>query len=172
MHCVRSKHIAFYGSFPMATDASATTMSYDPDNIFARILRGELPAHKVYEDDAVLAILDVLPQADGHTLVLTKTAATSLFDLPDDVAAMVLPVTRRLARAVQSAFDADGIRLMQLNGAAAGQTIFHFHLHIIPCYEGRALRRHGREPADAAVLADHAKRIRSALSQQGLTPSD
>ncbi|HHQ13452.1 MAG TPA: HIT domain-containing protein [Chromatiales bacterium] len=140
-------------------------MNYDDNNIFARILRGELPAHKVHEDEQILAILDVLPQSEGHTLMLSKAPATSLFDLPDDVAATMLPKARRLAQAVQSAFDADGIRLMQLNGAAAGQTIFHFHLHIIPFYEGRAMRRHAREPADEAVLAEHAQRIRAALEQ-------
>ncbi len=140
-------------------------MSYDENNIFARILRGELPAHKVHEDEQILAILDVLPQSDGHTLLLSKKPATDLFDLPDDIASTMLPTARRLAQAVQSAFDADGIRLMQLNGAAAGQTIFHFHLHIIPFYEGRAMRRHAREPADDTVLAEHAERIRAALER-------
>ncbi len=138
-------------------------MAYDPDNIFAKILRGEAPAWRVLEDEHTLAILDVMPQADGHTLVLPKTAAENLFDLPDAAAAAVMRTTKRVAVAVRDAFAADGIRLMQLNGAAAGQTVFHFHLHIIPCHEGRALRRHAEGMASAETLAANLARIQAVL---------
>ena len=138
-------------------------MAYDPGNIFAKILRGEMPAHKVYEDDTAIAILDVMPQADGHTLIVPKAPAENLFDLDPMMAEAVMRVGQRVAMAARQAFQPDGITLMQFNGAEAGQTVFHFHLHVIPRYAGQPLRAHGRGFADPAVLAGHATRLRKAL---------
>lgn len=138
-------------------------MAYDPTNIFARILRGEMPAHKVHEDDWTVAILDVMPQSDGHTLVIPKTAAEDLFDLEVVALEAVIRTGQCVARAVRRAFQPDGVTLMQFSGAEAGQTVFHFHLHVVPRYAGRPLRAHGRGFADPALLADQAARLRAAI---------
>jgi histidine triad (HIT) family protein len=138
-------------------------MAYDPNNIFARILRGEIPAHRVYEDAHTLAFMDVMPQAEGHTLVIPKKPAENLFDLDPDALAATILTTQRVARAVKKAFDAPGILLAQLNGSAAGQSVFHIHFHILPRREGFDLKLHAREMADPAVLAAHAARVRAAL---------
>ena len=106
-------------------------MAYDPNNIFAKILRGEVPSHKVWEDAATIAILDVMPQSDGHTLIIPKTPAENLFDLDTGMAEAVMRTGQRLALAVRRAFHPDGVTLMQFNGAEAGQTVFHFHLHVM-----------------------------------------
>ncbi len=139
-------------------------MAYADDNVFAKILRGEIPAHKVYEDENTVAILDVMPQSDGHTLVVPKARAENIFDLEPEMAMAVIVTGQRLAKALRAAFEPDGIVLMQFNGPAAGQSVFHFHLHVIPRWEDQPLRRHGRGMADNDVLAGHAARIRSALS--------
>jgi histidine triad (HIT) family protein len=118
----------------------------------------------VYEDNETLAFLDLMPQSDGHTLVLPKAAAENLFDLDPHAAATVILTTQKIARAVQAVFKPDGITLMQFNGAEAGQTVFHFHMHIVPRYAGRPLRSHGRGMADAAILEEQAVRIRAALA--------
>ena len=138
-------------------------MTYDPANIFARILRGEVPAHKVFEDTHTLAFMDVMPQAEGHTLVIPKWAAENLFDLPQESLVETILTTQRVARAVKKAFDAPGIMIAQLNGRDAGQSVFHTHFHIVPRYDGIDLRFHARDMADAQVLAGHASRIRAAL---------
>jgi histidine triad (HIT) family protein len=138
-------------------------MAYDTNNVFARILRGEIPAHKVCEDERTLAFMDVMPQADGHTLVIPKHAAENLFDLPADDLAATIRTTQRVARAVKKAFDAPGIMIAQLNGPAAGQSVFHVHFHIVPRYAGIDLRFHARDMADPARLAEHAGRVRAAL---------
>jgi histidine triad (HIT) family protein len=138
-------------------------MAYDPDNIFAKILRGEIPAFRVREDEHTLAFMDVMPQSDGHTLVLPKSAAENLFDLDPAMAAAVMLSGQKVARAVHKAFGADGITLMQFNGPVAGQTVFHFHLHVVPRYADVPLRSHGRKMADPALLEEHARRIRAAL---------
>ena len=138
-------------------------MAYDPNNIFAKILRGEIPAYRVYEDAQTIAFLDVMPQSDGHTLVLPKAPAENLFDLESDMATAVIRTVQKVARGVRSAMNADGITLMQFNGPVAGQTVFHFHMHIVPHYEDQPLRSHSRKMADAAVLEEHARRIRAAL---------
>lgn len=138
-------------------------MAYDTGNVFARILRGEIPAHKVHEDEHTLAFMDVMPQSDGHTLVIPKTAAENLFDLPPAALAATILATQRVARAVRKAFDPPGIMLAQLNGAGAGQSVFHIHFHIVPRYHGIDLRLHAREMADPKVLAEHAARVRAAL---------
>lgn len=139
-------------------------MSYDKDNIFARILRGEIPCAKVYEDEHVLAFMDVMPQAEGHTLVIPKAPAENFFDVPEAALCELIVGTRRVARAVKQAFEADGVMISQLNGPAAGQSVFHIHFHIIPRYAGSGLRPHGREMADPEVLEGHAARIRAALA--------
>jgi histidine triad (HIT) family protein len=138
-------------------------MTYDPGNIFARILRGEVPAHKVFEDAHTLAFMDVMPQSEGHTLVIPKWAAANLFDLPQESLAATILTTQRVARAVKKAFEAPGIMIAQLNGREAGQSVFHIHFHVVPRFEGIDLRFHARDMADAQVLSGHAARIRAAL---------
>lgn len=138
-------------------------MAYDRNNIFARILRGEIPSHRVHEDELTLAFMDVMTQADGHTLVIPKAEAENIHDVPEEALAAVVLTTQRVARAVKKAFDAPGILIAQLNGRAAGQSVFHMHFHIVPRREGLDLRFHAREMADPAVLAEHAARIRAAL---------
>ncbi|MFQ5635082.1 MAG: HIT family protein [Gammaproteobacteria bacterium] len=140
-------------------------MTYDNDNIFAKILRGEQPAFTVFENENCLAFLDVMPQADGHTLVLPKTPATDLFDLDPDAARELIVAVQHVARGVRSAFEPDGIRLMQLNGTEAGQSVFHIHMHIVPCYAGRPMRGHGRDFAAPETLEEHAAMIRKALAE-------
>ncbi|MEQ1802392.1 MAG: HIT family protein [Gammaproteobacteria bacterium] len=138
-------------------------MAYDPTNIFAKILRGEVPAHKVFEDEWTIAIMDVMPQSDGHTLVIPRSAAENLFDLDPAMAEAVIRTGQRVALAVRRAFAPDGVTLMQFNGAEAGQTVFHFHLHVVPRYAGKPLRSHGRSFADPAVLGEQAARLKAAL---------
>jgi len=138
-------------------------MAYDPDNIFAKILRDEIPAIKVYEDEATLAFMDVMPQSPGHTLVIPKSAAENLYDLNISAGTAVLTTAQKVATAVQAAMRADGIMLNQFNGTAAGQTVFHFHIHIVPRFDGVPLRKHTGNMEDTAVLEEHAAKIRSAL---------
>jgi histidine triad (HIT) family protein len=138
--------------------------SYDPNNIFARIIRGEIPSHQVFEDAATLAIMDIMPQADGHTLVLPKSPCRNLLDAPATVFAAVLATTQKIARAVKLAFQADGILIQQFNEAASGQTVFHLHFHVIPRHAGVALRPHTGARSDQELLARHAARITEALN--------
>jgi histidine triad (HIT) family protein len=140
-------------------------MAYDRNNVFAKILRGEIPSHKVYEDAQTLAFMDVMPQADGHTLVIPKVEAESLLDAPPEALAATIVTTQRVARAVKVAFATPGILIAQLNGSAAGQSVFHVHFHIVPRRAGLDLRLHAREMADPAVLAAHAARIRAAVQE-------
>ena len=136
---------------------------YDPNNIFAKILRGEIPAAKVYENEHVLAFMDVMPQSDGHTLVIPKQPSRNLFDAQPEVLVELIKATQHVARGVRKAFNPDGVRLAQFNEPAAGQTVFHLHFHIIPCYEGKSLRQHSRDMADPAVLREHATKVVEAL---------
>jgi histidine triad (HIT) family protein len=138
--------------------------SYDDGNVFAKILRGELPAVRVHEDERNIAIMDVMPQADGHVLVIPKTRARNLLDVDDAALEGLLPLAARLARAVRSAFAADGVSLMQFNEAAGGQSVFHLHLHVIPRHHGVALRHHGGGMAPPETLERHAAMIRDALA--------
>ena len=138
-------------------------MAYDNDNIFAKILRGEIPANKVYEDEQTLAFMDVMPQAPGHTLVIPKQSAENLFDLDPAAGAAVLNTTQKIASAARVAFSADGIMLNQFNGSAAGQTVFHFHIHVIPRFDGVPLRGHSGEMEKPEVLAAQAKKIQAVL---------
>lgn len=138
-------------------------MTYDPNNIFAKILKGELPCHKVFEDDTALVMMDIFPQSKGHVLVIPKAPSRNLFDADPASLAAVMPLVQRVAKAVKSATGADGIRLAQFNEAPAGQTVFHLHFHLIPAYDGVALGAHGAGRADDAELADLAKTIAAAL---------
>lgn len=139
-------------------------MSYDDSNIFAKILRGEIPSHKVYEDADALVFMDVMPQAPGHTLIVPKAPSRNLLDADPDVLARLAPLTQRIARAVKAAFEADGVTLVQFNEPASGQTVYHLHYHIIPRHEGVALMPHSREMEKPEVLAEHAEKIRKALA--------
>lgn len=138
---------------------------YDPDNIFAKILRGEIPSVKVWEDDHVLAFMDVFPQSEGHVLIVSKTStARTLLDIEPEALARLTEATRRTARAVEKALSPDGFQIMQLNGEAGGQTVFHLHFHVIPRWDGRPMKGHGHAPmADATSLRDLADRIAAAL---------
>jgi len=139
-------------------------MAYDVNNIFARMVRGEIPCIRVYEDADTLAFMDIMPQSDGHTLVVPKVAGENLFDTPPESLAAAIRATQKVARAVERAFAAPGLVVTQFNGPIAGQTVFHLHFHIVPVYAAGALRGHAREKADATVLEAHAARIRAALT--------
>ncbi|NEU13350.1 HIT family protein [Methylobacterium sp. BTF04] len=136
---------------------------YEPDNVFAKILRGEIPAQTVYEDEHTLAFMDVMPQGDGHTLVIPKAPARGLLDADPASLAAVMATVQRVAGAVKTAFAADGLTVFQYNEPAGGQTVFHLHVHILPRFDGVALQRHTGGMADQSVLKDHAARIRAAL---------
>lgn len=137
-------------------------MAYDDQNIFARILRGELPAIKVYEDDQVLAFMDIMPQADGHTLVIPKTPALTLLDLDPDAAAYTIKIVQKVAQAIEAGLDAQGIVLMQLSGASAGQTVPHVHFHLIPT-SVHELGRHAAQMGDQEKIKGFAEKIKAAL---------
>lgn len=137
--------------------------TYDTNNIFAKILRGEIPYHKVYEDADTLAFMDVMPQSKGHLLVVPKAPSRNLLDADAGALAKTIPVVQKLANAAKDAFDADGITVMQFNEPAAGQTVYHLHFHIVPRYEGAGLKPHTGEMEDHGVLADHAKLVIEAL---------
>ena len=142
-------------------------MAYDHDNIFAKILRGEAGAHTVLDDDRCLAFMDLMPQSPGHTLVIPREPAENLFDLSPESLSVLVATTQRVARAVQAAFHPAGLMLLQLNGADAGQTVFHIHFHVIPRYPGEGLTLHARSVADAAEVREHAARIRAELELLG-----
>ncbi|ENX05594.1 HIT family protein [Acinetobacter courvalinii] len=137
-------------------------MAYDDQNIFARILRGELPAIKIYEDDQVLAFMDIMPQADGHALVIPKTPAVTLLDLPAEAAAYTIQVVQKVARAIEKALNVEGIVLMQLSGAAAGQTVPHVHFHLIPS-SVHELGRHAAQMGDQEKIKAFAEKIKAEL---------
>ena len=149
--------------FNTLTEERAMT-AYDPDNIFAKILRGEIPAYKVYEDDDTLAFMDVMPQSDGHTLILPKVPSRNILDADPDVVAKVIKVVQKVAKAAVSAFGADGATVMQFNEAPAGQTVFHLHFHVVPRYLGVPLRPHTGKMADAALLSGQAEKLKAALA--------
>jgi histidine triad (HIT) family protein len=138
-------------------------MPYDNNNIFAKILRGEIPCMKVYEDAHTLAFMDVMPQAEGHCLVVPKEAAGNIFDLSAEGAAALMATTQKVARAVKKGLGVAGVMLAQLNGSAAGQSVFHVHFHVIPRSAGIDLGLHARNMVDASVLEPIAAKIRSAL---------
>ena len=138
-------------------------MSYDSSNIFGKILRGEIPAHKVYEDDVALVMMDIFPQSRGHVLVIPKAASRNLLDADPAALSEVIALVQRVARAVKAATGADGIRLAQFNEDAAGQTVFHLHFHVIPAYAGVPIGGHASQKADDADLAALAQEIAAQL---------
>lgn len=138
-------------------------MPYDANNIFAKVLRGEIPCAKVFEDALTLAFMDIMPQADGHTLIVPKEPAESIFDLSADGAAALIKTTRCVAKAVKKAMNPPGIMLAQLNGAAAGQSVFHVHFHVIPRERGLDLKLHARQMEKPERLREIAARIAAAL---------
>lgn len=138
-------------------------MTYDPDNIFAKILRGEMPCHEVFEDDNTFAFLDIMPRADGHTLVIPKSPARNLLDAAESDLATLIPVVKKIGYAVMKAFDAPGLLIQQFNEAEAGQIVFHLHFHVLPRHDGVPLRPPG-QMADNDLLARHAENIRSVLA--------
>jgi histidine triad (HIT) family protein len=137
-------------------------MAYDPGNIFAKILRGEIPCVKVHEDDKTLAFMDVMPEADGHVLVVPKEPALDILDLSADGLMAMMTTTQKIARAVDKALQPDGIQLKQFNRAAAGQSVFHVHFHVVPRWDGVGLAPHGKVMVDATKLEPIAAKIRSA----------
>ena len=137
--------------------------SYDPNNIFAKILRGELPCHKVYEDDRALAFLDIMPRAPGHTLVLPKAPARNILDVAPDDLAHVMTVVQKIAQAGMKAFGADGVTIQQFNEGAGGQVVFHLHVHIIPRHAGVGLKPPASFKEAPEVLKDHAAKLAAAL---------
>jgi histidine triad (HIT) family protein len=138
--------------------------TYDSSNIFAKILRGELPAHKVYEDDKALAFLDIMPRAPGHTLIIPKAPARNLLDVAPEDLAHVMAVAQKVARATTAAFAADGVTVQQFNEAAGGQVVFHLHVHVIPRHDGVALKPPASFKETPEALAEHAAKIRAALA--------
>ena len=142
------------------------TGPYDPDNIFAKIVRGDIPAVKVWEDDDVLAFMDVFPQSDGHVLVISRTARVrTLLDIDASTLSILTAAVQRTARAVEAALKPDGLSIMQFNGEAGGQSVIHLHFHIIPRWSGQGMKGHGQaEMADTAVLQQQAEKIAAALT--------
>jgi histidine triad (HIT) family protein len=139
------------------------TPDYDPNNLFAKILRGELPAHKVYENDKVFAFLDIMPRAPGHTLVIPKAPARNILDIAADELAELFKATQTVARAAVKTFSADGVTIQQFNEAAGGQVVFHLHVHVIPRKIGVALKPPASFKEDPAVLSDQALKLAAAL---------
>ena len=138
-------------------------MPYDPNNIFARILRGELPKVAIYEDDQTLAFMDIMPATEGHVLVIPKEAAVTIFDLSPEAAAATMRTTQKVAAAVKKALACPGLMLVQLNGAEAGQSVPHLHFHILPRAAGLDMKMHGRTMVDAKTLLPIAEKIRASL---------
>ena len=139
--------------------------AYDTNNIFAKILRGEFPCYKVFEDDHVLAFLDIMPRTPGHTLVIPKAPARNILDIEPEDFAHVARASRKIARAAMQAFNADGITLQQFSEAAGGQVVFHLHMHVMPRHNGIALLPPASRKEDAKVLEDNATKLIAALKR-------
>lgn len=137
--------------------------AYDPNNIFAKILRGEMPSYKIYEDDKALAFLDIMPRAPGHALVLPKAAARNILDVAPDDLAHVIKVAQRIAQVSVEVFGADGVTVQQFNESAGGQVVFHLHVHVIPRKAGIALKPPASEKAAPEVLKEQATKLAAAL---------
>lgn len=140
------------------------TQPYDPSNVFAKILRGELPCHKLYEDAETLAFMDIMPRGDGHCLVIPKKPSRNIFDVDADSLAAVARTSQKLARAVVKAFSADGVTVQQFNEPAGGQVVFHLHVHVIPRFEGVSLRPHSGQMEKSEILTANAEKITTALA--------
>ena len=139
------------------------SVAYDNNNVFAKILRGELPAHKLYEDADTLAVMDIMPRGEGHCLIMPKKPARNILDVDPQSLSAVTATTQRLARAVVRAFSADGVTIQQFNETAGGQEVFHLHVHVIPRFAGIALKPPAGPMEKSDVLAAHAEKIRAAL---------
>jgi histidine triad (HIT) family protein len=138
---------------------------YDSDNIFAKILRGEIPAHRIYEDEASFVFMDIMPRADGHMLVIPKTPCRNMLDASPEQLVAVMATVQKISHAALEAFDAQGITLQQFNEAAGGQEVFHLHFHILPRRDGDALRPPGKM-AEPETLVEHANKMRAVLGTQ------
>ena len=148
-----------------------TSQAYDPGNIFAKILRGEIPSHRVYEDDDVVAFMDVMPQGPGHTLVVPRAASRNILDADPSALGAAIRAVQKISRAAMRAFDADGVTVIQFNEPVAGQSVFHLHFHVIPRFEGVALKPHTGTMEEPAVLAENAEKMRKALATDGYARS-
>jgi histidine triad (HIT) family protein len=148
-------------SIPMSVIAAP---AYDTANIFAKILRGEMPAHKVFEDAETLAFMDIMPRADGHCLVIPKSAARNVLDAQPQQLAACLATVQRISRAAMRGFAADGITIQQFNEKAGGQVVFHLHYHVLPRHDGVSLKPHTGQMEKPDVLAGHAETLRTALA--------
>ncbi|WP_299986553.1 HIT family protein [uncultured Ruegeria sp.] len=137
--------------------------AYDPENVFAKILRGEIPSNRVYEDDHTVALMDIMPRSDGHVLVIPKTPCRNILDASPEQLAAVMATVQKMAHAVKSTFDADGVTVQQFNEAAGGQEVFHLHVHVLPRHEGISMRPPGNM-GDFDLIAEHAEKIRAALA--------
>ena len=137
--------------------------AYDNENVFAKILRGELPCHNLYEDEKTLAIMDIMPRCDGHCLVIPKAPSRNLLDIGADDIGAVMVTAQKMAHAVMKAFDAQGVTIQQFNESASGQVVFHTHVHVLPQHDGVKLGPHTGEMADNNILAANAEKIRAAL---------
>lgn len=140
-------------------------MTYDPSNIFAKILRGEIPCHKVYEDNDAIVFMDVMPQSTGHALVVPKASSRNLLDAETAVLTKLLPLVQKVANAAKVAFSADGISIMQFNEHAGGQTVFHLHVHVVPRFDGVSLKPHTGKMEESAVLAANAAKLKAELDR-------
>jgi histidine triad (HIT) family protein len=143
-----------------------STAPYDSQNIFAKILRGEIPSHQVYTDADTVAFMDVMPQGPGHLLVLPRAASRNLLDAGPEIVGPLMRTVQRMARAVKRAFDADGVTVMQFNEPASGQTVFHLHFHVIPRFDGQPLKPHSGQMEKPEVLAAQAEKVRQALAAE------
>lgn len=139
--------------------------AYDPQNIFAKILRGEIPCHKVYEDDRAFVMLDIMPRAPGHALVLPKAPVRNILDIAPDDLAYVAKIAQKVARAGIKAFAADGTSIQQFNESAGGQLVFHLHVHVIPRKEGVAMKPPASEMEKPEILAENARKLAAALAE-------
>ena len=138
-------------------------MGYDENNVFAKILLGEMPAHKVYENDKTLAFMDIMPVAKGHTLVIPKTKASNIFEMDEDYLAAVSKTTKKIAKAIKQTLSPSGVIVTQLNGSTAGQTVFHYHMHVIPVYDKAPFQPHPSSVEESKTLSLVAKTIKEGL---------
>jgi len=142
-------------------------MGYDENNVFAKILLDEMPSHRVYEDDKTLAFMDIMPVAKGHTLVIPKTEATNIFEMDDEYLAAVSKTTKKVAEAIKKSLAPSGVIITQLNGSKAGQTVFHYHMHVIPVYDEAPFQPHPSSVEKPKTLDLVAKTIKEGLATNG-----
>jgi len=140
------------------------TIAYDPSNIFAKLIRGEIPSERVYEDADTIAFMDIMPRSDGHTLVIPKTPARNTLDATPAQLSACLATVQKVARACMSGLGADGVTIQQFNESAGGQVVFHLHFHVLPRWDGVRLRPHTGQMEKADVLATHAEKLRKAIA--------